>query len=244
MRYALLVIFLFYSTFANSQQRREDTDFSLFAYNVGFGGITAGIGAIINKPKDTPVHKAFLNGFYQGCFGGMLQYGGKKLAYQIVKRENYWYGWSAKLVHNAGASIVENAAMSRPFGRYWNIDLGPLRFDFVFNTEDDPFRVRVSPMIIYDIIAIGVQSNSSQIDWGKSLKMGTLVFYTNESLYGYKRRQDVVGTAYSKSFIYTSQTNNIYKTNVHELVHLFQYREHLVLSVCASLEVRIGVTYV
>ena len=228
MRYALLVLFLFYSAFANSQQR--DSDLKLFAYNVSFGGLTAGVGAIINKPKETPAHKAFLNGFYQGCFGGILQYGGKKMTHQIVKRENYWYGLPAKLVHGAGASIVENAALNRPFGRYWNMDLGPLRLDFAFDTEDDPFRVRFNAMLIYDIIAIGTQSSSAYIDWGKSLKLGTLAFYTNEPLYGHKHGQDVVGTAYCKSFIYTSRSNDVYKTVAHEMVHLFQYREHLVFN--------------
>ena len=230
MRYALLVIFLLYSTFANSQPRRDDTDFKMFAYNVGFGGVTAGIGAIINKSKDVPVHEAFWKGFYQGCFGGMLQYGGKKLAYQIVKHDNYWYGWPAKMVHSAGASIVENAALNRPFGRYWNMDLGPLRFDFDFASEDNnSTRVRFSALILYDIVAIGIQSSSAHIDWEKSLKMGTLTFYTHEPLYGH-HNQDVVGTAYSKSFIYTYLSRDIYKTNVHELIHLFQYREHLVFN--------------
>jgi len=229
MRYALLIIFLFYNVFANSQPRRDDTDFKLFAYNVGFGGLTAGIGAIINKPKETPAYEAFWKGFYQGCLGGTLQYGGKKMVYQIAKHENYWYGLPAKLVHCAGASIVENAAMNRHFGRYWNMDLGPLRFDFAFNTDDNPFRIRFSPMILYDIVAIKAQSSNSYVDWGKSLKMGTLTFYTNEPLHG-RRNQDVVGTAYSKAFIYTHRTNNTYKTVAHELIHLFQYREHLVFN--------------
>jgi len=231
MRYVLLVIFLFYSTFVSSQQK--DSDLKLLAYNVSFGGLTAGIGAIINKSKDTPAPKAFLNGFYQGCLGGALQYGGKKLTYQIVKHENYWYGWPAKLVHTAGVSIVENAALNRPFGRYWNLDLGPLRFDFAFTTEDNPFRVRFSVMILYDIIMAGIQPNSSYVDWEKSLKTGTLVFFTNSILFGYNK-QGVVGIAYSRSLMYsrmyTHMANDIHKNVAHELTHLFQGREHLVFN--------------
>jgi len=228
MRYFLLTIFLFYSVFANSQQR--DGELKLLVYNVSFGGLTAGIGAIINKPKETPAHKAFFNGFYQGCFGGVLQYGGKKMVYQIAEHENYWYGWPAKLVHTAGASIVENAAFNRPFGRYWNLDLGPLRFDFTFAADENPFRVRFSALMLYDIIATSVQSSSAHVDWEKSLKLGTLAFYTDEPLYGHKK-QDIVGRAYSKAFIYTRMTdNNIHKTIAHEFIHLFQYREHLVFN--------------
>ena len=241
MRYVLLTIFLFYSTFVRSQTfppypppivvtPHRDSELKLFAYNVSFGGLTAGIGAVINKPKETPAHKAFLTGFYQGCFGGALQYSGKKMVYQIVKHENYWYGWPAKIVHTAGASVVENAALNRPFGRYWNLDLGLLRFDFAFAAEDNNTKVRLNAMYIYDIVVTVVESSSAHIDWGKSLKLGTLAFYTNEPLSGHKR-QDIVGRAYSKAFIYTRMTSsNIHKTVAHELIHLFQYREHLVFN--------------
>jgi len=233
MKYALLAIFLFYSAFASGQSYygsvQRDSELKLFAYNVSFGGLTAGIGAIINKPKETPVHKAFFKGFYQGCFGGALQYGGKKMTYQIVEKDNYWCGWPAKLVHTAGTSIVENAALNRPFGRYWNLDLGPLRFDFASDAEDNPFRVRFSAMILYDMVAAGVQPSSSYIDWGKSLKLGTLAFYTNEPIFR-NDKQDIVGTAYCRSFIYATTSRDVHKTVAHELVHLFQRREHLVFN--------------
>ena len=233
MRYVLLAIFLFYSVFADGQSYHgsieRGSDLKMLTYNVGFGGITAGIGAVINKPKETPMHKAFFKGFYQGCLGGALQYGGKKMTYQIVEKYNYWCGLPAKLVHTAGTTIVENAAYNRPFGRYWNLDLGPLRFDFAFNTEDEPFRVRFSAMIIYDIIAAGVQPSSSYIDWGKSLKLGTLTFYTNEPI-SRNENHDIIGTAYCRSFIYNTRSKDIHQTVVHELIHLFQRREHLVFN--------------
>ena len=230
MKYLLFIIFLFYCAVANSQpQRRENTDFKLFAYNVSFGGLTAGIGAVINKPKETPIHRAFFKGFYQGCFGGALQYGGKKIVHQIVKHENYWYGLPAKLVHGAGASIVENAALNRPFGRYWNMEWGPLRLDFSFN-EETPFRARFCAVIIYDIVTIGLKPNETSIDWDKSLKMGTLIFYTHEPLLGHRHGKNVVGTAYTRSFIHTTFTGHTPTTVAHELIHLFQYREHLVFN--------------
>ena len=238
MRYSLLIIFLFYSAFANGQawgppvvgKPRDNADFKLFACNVGFGGITAGIGAIINKPEATPAHKAFFKGFYQGCLGGALQYGGKKMTYQIGKHENYRYGWPAKLLHNAGASIVENAALNRPFGRYWDLDLGLLRIDFAFAAQDEnPVRVRFNAMLLCDIVAVKVQTKSACVDWGKSFKAGALTFYTNEPLYG-RNNIAVAGRAYSKSYIYTNRNKEVHRTVAHELIHLFQYREHLVFN--------------
>lgn len=51
---------------------------TVFLYNLGFGGITAGIGAVINKPKDVNWKNAILKGFWQGSVGGVLNYAGRK----------------------------------------------------------------------------------------------------------------------------------------------------------------------
>ena len=70
-----LLLFLHLNLFAQHQEQ------TVFFYNVAFGGITSGIGAIINKPKEVNWKKAFLKGFWQGDIGGLLNYTGKKTLY-------------------------------------------------------------------------------------------------------------------------------------------------------------------
>lgn len=64
MRSILLAILLFHTIFATGQEKRN-RELALAAYNVGFGGLTAGIGAVINKPKGQPFHKAFFKDFFR-----------------------------------------------------------------------------------------------------------------------------------------------------------------------------------
>ena len=52
----ILLLVIQVDTFAQHQER------TLFAYNIGFGGITFSIGAIINKPKEVNWKRAFTRG--------------------------------------------------------------------------------------------------------------------------------------------------------------------------------------
>lgn len=90
-------------------------DVGLLAGNVVFGGITAGIGALINKPADKKGYKSFLRGFWQGCSGGALSFAGKSMTRFIQREERPDWGWSSKLVHAAGTSIIYSAALHRTF---------------------------------------------------------------------------------------------------------------------------------
>lgn len=109
------------------------------------------------------------------------------------------------------------------------MDLGPLRFDFSFGTNDKPFKLRFNALILYDIIGIKSLS-STHVDWGKSLKMGMLVFYTNKPIQGI--RIEASGEAYSRSFVYTKvvSESSLYQVANHEFVHILQYREYLVFN--------------
>lgn len=59
----------------------EHQERTVFVYNAAFGGITSGIGGIINRPKEVNWKKAFLKGLWQGGIGGLLNYTGKKTLY-------------------------------------------------------------------------------------------------------------------------------------------------------------------
>lgn len=224
----LAFILLIPLSWASAQQRNQEA--TILAYNVGFGGLTAGIGAVINKPKGASIPKVFLKGFYQGCFGGALQYSGKKLTHLIVSQDSYWYAWPARISHSAGASIVESAALNRPFGKYWNMDMGPLRFDWAVG-EKKEFRTRFNAWIIYDVIT-GFQKGS--IDWSKTLQTGCLTYSSNDWIS--TNPFNVGGEAYTRSLTYSKETSIVYGSKrkrelfAHEIIHIFQYREYLIFN--------------
>lgn len=232
-RYLLLFVSLMLVV-NSTQAQRHNQDAALFAYNVGFGALTAGVGAVINKHKGEPWGRTFLRGASQGCLGGALQYAGKKLTYQIVKQQSYWYGWPAKLVHAAGASIVDNAAYNRPFGQSWSLDIGPARLDLNLNNAQ-PFNVRFNVATIADVVQA---SQKGSFNFKQSLQTGFMIYTSNGTfmMQGIKSS----GYSFSRSLIYDSKPTKdntsefMHQTVAHEMVHLMQYREYLVFNTWVS----------
>jgi hypothetical protein len=74
---SVLILSLF-SKHTNAQVKHQEA--TLLVYNVVFGGLTGGIGSILNKPKTSSWHRAFVRGFWQGSLGGTLNYTSKKNA--------------------------------------------------------------------------------------------------------------------------------------------------------------------
>jgi len=61
-RYIIIVLIscLFFTT---QNQAQFKNDFHASLYNIGFGGIVGGIGAVINKKPHDKLGKVFLKGF-------------------------------------------------------------------------------------------------------------------------------------------------------------------------------------
>lgn len=200
----------------------------LMTYNISFGVLTGGIGALINKPKGVPWQRQFLKGAWQGSIGGALQYSGKMLNTLVTKKQNLAYAWPAKLVHAAGTSITENAARSRPFLQYWNIDFGPARFDFTLHKQA-AFRARFMPMSIY---AFYFGAKAGTFDWKTTALTGNFAF--RRTTYMKVGGLAAAGQAYAHTFMYTDIGTGKYRNITHEINHLFQYREYLVFNAWAE----------
>lgn len=202
-----------------AQQERQ-----LFLYNVGFGSLTSGIGAVINKSKGTDWKQAFLKGCWQGGIGGALTFAGKKTTHLITKHQNLLYAWPSKLLHAAGTSIVENAALNKPFLQNWNIDYGPLRFDFSLNGTSRP-KIRLLPVGIYAIL---YASRNAYFDPGTTLLTGNVSFFSKSD---WVQAGEIYtkGASWGRAFAYADRFN---ETHVipHELLHIYQYREYQVFN--------------
>ena len=217
----LLLIFHL-NLFAQHQER------TLFVYNIAFGGISSGIGAIINRPKEVNWKKAFLKGFWQGDIGGLLNYTGKKTLYLVNKNQKDIYAWPAKLLHASGNSIMENAAMYEPFLQNWNIDYGFLRFDFSFGTQRK-FKVRLLPDAV---LATILADEYGRFDLATSLRTGEIIFKSHKEL-DLPNTPVASGVTFGRAIVYVDTPQTHYTKGriiAHEIVHRFQYNEYQIFN--------------
>lgn len=216
----ILLTFLLFSSLRISAQHQER---SLFVYNVAFGGLGGGIGAILNKPKAMNWKKAFLTGAWQGSVGGALNYTGKRSIYLINKHKKYIYAWAGKLLHAAGYSIIQNAALCEPFLQNWNIDYGPVRFDFSFNKRKR-FKARFLPESIFAMVMSG---RTASFNLKQTLATGEITF-TSKKLLELPNGKTEIGVSYGRAIAYVDNPDfsNVHKLVAHELIHQYQYSEY------------------
>lgn len=220
----LLLALTFSPVILFAQQHHQER--TILIYNATLGGFTSGIGAVINKPKNAKVGKTFVRGFWQGSIGGLLNYAGKKTAYLIHDKENKMYALPATILHSAGFSIMENAALNEPFLENWNVNYALIRFDFSINSNKK-FKARLLPTAVYATL---LNSRLGTFDLTTSLLTGMAV-YKNDNFFINVNGNDLLGYSLGRSFAYVSNyTNDQYHTAAHELIHTFQFREYQILN--------------
>jgi hypothetical protein len=199
----------------------QRTKFTL--YNVGFNGLAAGIGAVINKEEDQRWQQAFWKGLGQGALGGLLMHGGKALTYQIYKHENLGYAWPAHLVHAAGASITQNAASNRNFWEQWHINLWLLRFDF--EAKDRNFQARIFPSGLYGYLMLEAEG---RLNLRRSLATGLLYFdYEDYIIYDGSSQATSIIVGLDESIYGRAE---YYSLAAHEVAHSLQYEGFVFLN--------------
>ncbi|MGH2649242.1 MAG: hypothetical protein ACRDE8_16800, partial [Ginsengibacter sp.] len=192
----------------------------------------SGIGAIINKPKEVKWEKAFFKGMWRGSIGGLLNYSGKKILYLVNKNQEDMYTWPAKILHAAGSSIMENAALNAPFLQNWNIDYGLVRFDFSFGVQGK-FKVRLLPEAV---VATIIATRYGRFDIGSSLRTGEIIFKSNKIL-DLPNAPLASGVTFGRAIVYVDNPQNNYTKDrilSHELVHRYQYNEYQVFNTWLS----------
>jgi hypothetical protein len=214
MRFVLILLLVANVSFGQPQEHK------VLFYNIGFGGLTSGIGAVINKPKGSKWTHYFIKGLWQGSIGGALHYSAKKTIYLVNKNENLVYAWPAKLLHHAGSSIIENAALNEPFLQNWNIDFGPARFDFALKGEKK-FRVRFLPWSIPSYL-MGI--SNGRFDVRTTLLTGNLAYRSK-----YYLPKGSNGISYGRAIGYIADEDKHFYI-AHELVHQFQFDEYQVFN--------------
>lgn len=144
-------------------------------YNIGFGAVFGGIGAIITKDKDEKLLKVFVKGMGQGPLGGYVVFESKRLIRNFSETGNYGYIWPSRILNSAGNSIMENAASNRNFYEQWNLHIGFNRIEIL--TKDKlKLRYRFMPWSFGNLIRT---STEGSLDISRTLKTGIPVFKTS-----------------------------------------------------------------
>lgn len=209
----------------------QNQEVKLVSHNIIFGGLTAAVGAVINKKKDENWKRSCIRGFWQGSIGGLVQYSAKKTIHLVDKNNNLAYALPARLLSAAANSIVQNAAYNGAFLKNWNFEYGFLRFDFAAEDEKK-FRIRLLPV---SLIASAIAApKADRLDVQATLLTGMMTFASKVVINDRNGIHD--GVNYGRAFIYV---DNEWKYHIisHEIIHEYQYREYLVINACFKKEV-------
>lgn len=198
----------------NTYSQTNDTEAAL--YNVGFGGITGAIGAVINKKPDEKFGKVLLKGVWQGALGGYVTFESKRIIRHAWKEEDWKLYWASKFVNAAGNSIKENAANNRDFWEQWNLTVGFNRIEF--HTKDD-FNVRYKVMPITAVYTINAFF-LFKFDAKSSLNYGQFIFRRNDPNMSNYASATAGYIAFNEGHF--SQRSSFNQIIAHEIIHMYQ----------------------
>lgn len=210
-----LIIFcvLFFNTgLQNINAQSNDTEMAL--YNIGFGSVFSGVGAMINKKPEEKWHKVLLKGMVQGAAGGYLIFESKKLIGKIESKQSWEYSWYAKFVNSAGISIIENAASNRNFYDKWHLNIGFNRLELETRGRLK-LNYKVMPM---SLIATTYSLINHNFEWERTLQTGELVF-SGFTIKDY----NASGTALANVVVMDKTEINSHAILAHEFIHVYQY---------------------
>jgi hypothetical protein len=195
---------------------------SLAAYNIGFSGITTGLGRAINKNKQEKFFPAFWKGFKHGCIGGTIAFSGKQIGYLVNKEKSLYWGWPSKIVHSYGVSVMENSATHKNLFKSIRFPVG-----FVMMNIDFENSLKIRPMLMPgSLTSFFIATANAKMDFVKSIKSGTPYFEYNRTsggaLGGY--------AGLNVFYINTAFGNNYSSIEAHELIHILQGREYLIFN--------------
>lgn len=184
--------------------------------NVAVSGVTAGIGALLNRGPHETAPSAFAKGLLKGGVGGVMIFAGKDLARTMWSRDKLAYAWLARATNSVGVSIVESAAAGRGLFSQLHLNVAVTRVD----VEPSSGRVMLRLLPAAAVGAI-VDATKYRLDVDRSLKLGLFVFEAKNTFIGGAGATRVNSIAYTPKF----NERHVSETLAHELVHVLQYED-------------------
>ena len=196
-------------------------DIRLVAYNVALGAVFGGVGALLNGEGDPALHRLG-RGAGWGAVGGTASYAGKWMAGEISARERLAYALPARLAHDVGASVIENASHDRPPLDRLAAYVGFVRLDVRPTSGDVQARLLPVSAAVFASVLTG---DNGAFKLGPSLAYGTPVFVGDGSrtapiFGGQADGYGGFGTVYLNR-----DRDDFYGVAAHELIHVLQHRE-------------------
>lgn len=210
------ILFYFFSSTAQNYYEAKSV-----AYNTLLGGISGGLGALINKKPGEKGWKSFTKGFAIGCGGGAAMYAGKKSNILIAGQKNIAWAWLSRGIFSAGNSVVENASANRTWWSQWHYDIGFIRFELATQNK---FGIVPKLMPSY-FGAFLFTATQGRFDAKATLQSGTLVFRTAQINYA----PYLVGSTTGNTILFTDtlgRNPGFYDIFAHEMVHTCQFQEY------------------
>ncbi len=214
----LFILSFFFLLSINSNSQTNNVQAAL--YNIGLGGVTSSIGAVLNKKPNEKLGKVLLKGFWQGALGGTIVYGSKQMVYNFHKNDKLQNIWSAKLVNSIGISMIENASLNKNFYDKWHITIGFNRLEVDVKNN---FKVQYKVLPIALTTAI-ISSTYGKFNFKLSTQTLTPVFISN-------KLTSAFGVTLANSIIFTNSNRKIKHALAHEMIHVFQYDDYMVINV-------------
>ncbi len=214
----ILTIIILFNLVPTQQAQSQNFEVRSIGYNTVLGGLSAGIGAVINKKEGQKWIRAFGKGFLLGMGGGMIEYAGKKANYLIGREQNTEYAWLSRIIFSAGNSIVENASANITIWSRWHFDIGFIRLEF--NTGPFSVTPRFMPSAFGGVVFLAV---NGKLNVSESIHSGTLTFTTPSIRYA----PTLTASTPTNGIIHKSSLtgSTYYWTYGHEIIHTFQFQE-------------------
>ena len=196
-------------------------DLKLAAYNVAIGAVSGGVGALINGDQAPPLRR-FARGAGWGALGGGIAYAGKWQTGYVLANERIAHALPARLLHDAGLSIVENAAHDRPPLDRLSTYLGLVRVDVRPRSGDVQVRLLPVRTIVFGLFLL---DSDLDLDVGRSLAFGSPLFVADEISTIFGGGQFTGFAAYGSVVIKRQRNGFNYGITGHELIHVMQVNE-------------------
>jgi len=139
------------------------------------------------------------------------------MVYNSFKNNHIENLWMSKIVHNAGASIIENAVTNRNFWEKWHFSFGFNRFEYDIKADKN-FQYKFMPAAF--VGSIYTLSYSKKFDVQKSIQTLTPIFIDNPKTSTF--------TALN-SIVFQNEARYAF-SSAHEMIHVFQYDEYIPLN--------------
>jgi hypothetical protein len=219
VRHGMLLALLACTPWRNVPAQTTTSEFAIS--NTLLGGISGGIGAVLNRRANESWPRAFGRGLAVGSLGGMLMFEGKNLNHLVTSQQRLEYAWLSRLTYSAGNSIVENAASGRGALSSLHLNVGFVRLDLA----TAPLRVR-SRLLPGELGGTLVQATQGKLDLGRSLKSGTFIFWTRDQIAGLP---EAMGFTAAGSVLYSTRQSprHLNETIAHEIEHTFQSEDYV-----------------